>query len=109
MKYKSYKQVTLKADVEYGEKVNLQGFIDLIDWKKAIIFGVCFDDESFMEIHDESFASDAGELLHVIRIPNPPKLSTWDKICGKTDPSIIYVKPELLNDTITKYWPEQDK
>ncbi len=45
MKFRSYKQVTTSADIEYGEEVDLEGLINRIDWKKAILFGVDFGED----------------------------------------------------------------
>ena len=102
-KYRSYKQITTAADIEYGEEVDFEGFIRLIDWKKAILFGVEFGENTFLMVSDEDWSG-----LHLVVFSRPRKASLWSRIFGKVAERSASVKAKKLNETIMKFWPKED-
>jgi len=104
MKFRSYKQVTTSADIEYGEEVDLEGLINRIDWKKAILFGVDFGEDTFLEVGEEDWAG-----LHMVRFSRPRKASVWNRIIGKVVEKVVQVRAEKLNETLLRFWPKEDE
>lgn len=104
MKYRSYKQITVHAEIEYGDEVNLEEFINQIDWKKAILFGVEFGDQSFLSVGDEDC-----EGKHMVWLRKPRKQSGWKRILGKFEEKTARVNSDKLMDKIVQYWKLLDE
>ena len=102
MNFRSYKQTTIEASIEYGEEVDFDGFRKLIDWRVAILFGIEFGDGAFLDVGAEDWT---GHLS--VRLSRPRKQSFWNKILGNTDEDTIQVKPDGLEAALRKFWPKE--
>jgi hypothetical protein len=102
-KYRSYKQVTVAADIEYGEEVDFEGFMGLIDWEKAILFGVEFGEDTFLIVGEEDWHG-----LHIVCFCRPRKASVWNCILGKCVEKSANVKAEKLRETVLRFWPKEE-
>ena len=100
MKFRSYKQVTTSADIEYGEEVDLEGLINLIDWKKAILFGVDFGENTFLEVGEEDWSG-----LHMVRFSKPRQSSGWKRILGRFGQKVVMVKAVDIHEVLSNFWP----
>jgi len=103
MKFRSYKQVTVSADIEYGEEVDVDGLINQIDWKKAILYGVEFEEKSFLYVSEGDW-----DERYIVHFCKPRKPSIWKKIFGDVATKIVHVKAEMLKETLLQFWPKED-